>query len=917
MLQLRDYQDAALRQVFAAWRGGARSVLLALSTGAGKRIMALWLLQYAHENCRKVLFVGNRRLLINQAADDAEKYQVPYGVIMADTLQGDFGSRNQIASLQTLESRCIYEKWSNIPTGHGLPEANLVIVDEAHQQEEAYQRLFAFYPEAKILGLTATPVGSEGKSLSPHPYDVLIEGVLNSQLIAQGHLLPTKVFAPSEPSLAGVRVVAKGEYNQNQLGKRIQECHVAADVFREWEPYREQATVCFVPGVAFGNSLCEQFNQRYGHGTAHIITAKTKPAEREEAFGQIESGESSVLISVNVLCLDSETEILTSRGFVSMDDFRAEDRAANWHMPQHHSLQPTITFEKPLEVFRRRRAAGERMAVLKTKRGNIRVTEGHKMAWRTGPTCSYKVGAASDIAGRHVSLPVCGQAAPLAAEVAQPLKVSDNQLARLTTATAYNLRQAGMSSSAARIEAGQRVQRKYSLRRKHPGAMTLDECRFIGFWIGDGRRAPLQSGGLEYYVVAGLVYPNIIRWFDGICERMGYDFCRNTYHSDSPHVKWSFPRGTGGGSQARHGVFAIEHFLDKDLGDLLWSLNKPQFDAFIEGFWYAEGLHGQAESTPKLGWLVSNTNKGLLDTIQAVAVCRGWRARIRAATRKNRPEHHSQLWLLHLRQAQDAQIGLRQHHAIQLEDKWTDEPVWCIKSTSGFIVTRRNGIVTVLGNCEGFDLPKLSCEIDLQPNQQLRSYWQKVGRIKRPHQGQEHAVLLDFAGNYWRYPHPDEDPEWPQGDSAETSQELIERKRREKGEPQPIMCPACSFVRSRGPSCPNCGRQAGEAIRRIRMGNGKLQEVPAVARQAHKASDAERLFNKWQSRLFGALRSGLSYAQCAHLFQKQTGRYPDQGWVGTFPRGSIEWKLKPMDQFTPGKLSQACRIQQERIRDQS
>jgi hypothetical protein len=97
------------------------------------------------------------------------------------------------------------------------------------------------------------------------------------------------------------------------------------------------------------------------------------------------------------------------------------------------------------------------------------------------------------------------------------------------------------------------------------------------------------------------------------------------------------------------------------------------------------------------------------------------------------------------------------------------------------------------------------------------------------------------------------------------------------------------------------------------MGDGKLQEVPAVARQAKQASDAERLFTKWQSRLFGALRSGLSYAQCAHLFQKQTGRYPDQGWVGTFPKGSLEWKLKPADQFTPGKLAQACRVQKEKL----
>ena len=518
-LVLRNYQHDSIQQVFAAWRSGARSVCLVMPTGAGKTVVFLWLLQYAHEHRRRVLVVGNRRLLINQAADKAEGYDIPYGVIMADSMQGDHGSRNQIASLQTLESRCIYEKWSNFPTGHGLPEANLVIVDECHQQPDAYQRLLAFYPDAKVLAVTATPVGPEGKTLVPTYYDVLIEGVKNSELIAQGHLLPTKVFAPSEPSLDGVKVVNKQEYNQSALGKRILECHVFGDVFKEWEPYQDRATVCFVPGVAFGNSLCEQFNRRLGNGTAHIITAKTKPVEREAAYDSIKSGDARLLVSVDVLR-------------------------------------------------------------------------------------------------------------------------------------------------------------------------------------------------------------------------------------------------------------------------------------------------------------------------------------------------------------------------------------------------------------EGFDLPVLQCGIDLQPNQQLRTYWQKVGRIKRPHAGQQTATYLDFAGNYWRFPHPDEDPEWPQGGSEETSQEVIERKRKEAGEPQPIMCPACSFVRSKGPTCPNCGRQAGEAIRRIRMADGKLVEVPAVARQAKQVSDAERLFGKWQSRLFGALRSGLSYAQCAHLFQKQTGRYPDVGWPGTFPKGSLEWKLKPVDQYTPGKLAQACRIQKEKLREQ-
>src|SRR5208283_5006936 len=62
---------------------------------------------------------------------------------------------------------------------------------------------------------------------------------------------------------------------------------------------------------------------------------------------------------------------------------------------------------------------------------------------------------------------------------------------------------------------------------------------------------------------------------------------------------------------------------------------------------------------------------------------------------------------------------------------------------------------------EGLDLPVAQCLIDLQPTHQFRVYWQKIGRIKRPHPGQESAVVIDFAGNLWRHMvHPDQDPPW-------------------------------------------------------------------------------------------------------------------------------------------------------------
>lgn len=509
MLSLRPYQTTSIHSVFQAWRDGYRSVVLCQSTGSGKRIVALWLMEYAANAGRKVLFVGNRRLLVTQAQTDAEKHDIPFGVIMADNEAGDAAASNQLASIQTLESWYFYDKFSNIPTGTGLPPADLIIVDEGHQDLKRVGQLLAFYPLAKVLLLTATPVGTEGRSIVPSPYQRLVEGIKNSELIANGFLLPTTVYAPSEPNIEGVKIVKGQEYNQKQLGRAVHECTVFADVYSEWERHAcDRATVAFVPGIPFGRDLVRQFNFLLGAGSAYLIEAKTKHHERQEIFQGISEGRVRIVVSCDVLR-------------------------------------------------------------------------------------------------------------------------------------------------------------------------------------------------------------------------------------------------------------------------------------------------------------------------------------------------------------------------------------------------------------EGFDLPVLSAAIDLQPNSQLRSYWQKVGRIKRPYERQSEAVYLDFAGNYWKFPHPNEDPIWPQGE--EDTQEAIKAARKAGKSTQPIMCAQCGLVRERGPVCPGCGYKAEGAIRRIRMGKGKLKEIPAYAKEKVEKTESERLFGQWQSCLFGALKSGRTFGQACAIYKRETGKNPESHWPGVFPNSSLSWKGRVSGSFDSRSLYVACK----------
>jgi hypothetical protein len=194
---------------------------------------------------------------------------------------------------------------------------------------------------------------------------------------------------------------------------------------------------------------------------------------------------------------------------------------------------------------------------------------------------------------------------------------------------------------------------------------------------------------------------------------------------------------------------------------------------------------------------------------------------------------------------------------------------------------------------EGADCPAASCGIDLQPNAQFRSYWQKIGRIKRPYHDQDSAVYIDMAGNYWKFLHPDDDPDWEEITGDNTTQDWIEAKRK-NGTPQPIRCPKCATVRAGGKRCPDCGFEVEpkETVRVIRMGNGKLKEIPAEQKRKRAKSEVERKLARWQSMLFVGMKTGMTLSQCAGLLKKRHDEWPAKTFPFVPPEGSAVWSQR-------------------------
>jgi superfamily II DNA or RNA helicase len=283
-LQLRPYQEQIIAEVEKHQRP-----LVSLATGAGKTVIACGII---HKNPFKhILFFAHRRELIFQPRDALKQYGVEAGVILSGESMNRM-ARVQVASVQTLHSRCIRGS-------DDLPPADIVFVDEAHHvRARTYRAILDRYPDAKIIGLTATPCRRDGKGLG-NVFEALVEGPSIEELIKQGHLVRTRVFAPSTPDLTGI-ATQQGDYAIGELDRRVNTDQLVGDIVSHWHRLGEgRKTVVFATSVPHSIHLAQEF-QKSGARFEHL-DGKTPKEERDAILQRLSDGELQGITNCMVL----------------------------------------------------------------------------------------------------------------------------------------------------------------------------------------------------------------------------------------------------------------------------------------------------------------------------------------------------------------------------------------------------------------------------------------------------------------------------------------------------------------------------------------------------------------------------------------------------------------------------------------
>lgn len=181
-MKLRPYQTETVADVRTHFRAGKRAACVVLPTGAGKTITAVSIVQSAFAKQSKVLWVVHRWELISQAAEALRKNHVPCGIISPRAPRTY--EAVQVASIQTLIAR------------DHRPEANIIIFDECHHlMADTYLQVRRDYPNAHVIGLTATPGRADGRGLAG-AFDCLVARVQPRELIALNAFEPSQGLVP-------------------------------------------------------------------------------------------------------------------------------------------------------------------------------------------------------------------------------------------------------------------------------------------------------------------------------------------------------------------------------------------------------------------------------------------------------------------------------------------------------------------------------------------------------------------------------------------------------------------------------------------------------------------------------------------------------------------------------------------------
>ena len=279
----RDYQIDICSRVSEAFEHH-RSVMVQMPTGTGKTVVLAELvkrLKMKNEGL-KILIVAHRRELVEQ--------------IKATIKRMKMDSRNiTVESIQTISRRI--DALDFIPS--------LVVIDEAHHAlAKTYKMMWDVWPDARFLGLTATPCRLNGKGFTDL-FDVLVQSWDIPTFIKE-KWLSTFDFVSIKSDGVTQRLIdslqkrgADGDYQNKEMDMLLNKKPSIERLYRSLEEYgKDRKGIVYAINISHAQKITKLYQENGVKAIA--IDSKTPATERQADIEAFKKGDIQVLVNVDI-----------------------------------------------------------------------------------------------------------------------------------------------------------------------------------------------------------------------------------------------------------------------------------------------------------------------------------------------------------------------------------------------------------------------------------------------------------------------------------------------------------------------------------------------------------------------------------------------------------------------------------------
>lgn len=324
MITLRQYQKAVVREISTHYQAGLKGILLQLATGGGKTRTAAYIVDKYAKTGRQVLWLVHREELLMQSALVFSEQGVPHTLICAASTERAIkaqefrehgrswvapGSMVIVASIQTIVRRLDAMPWL---------QPSQIVADECHLSLAAsWRRVLEHWPDARLLGLSATPSRLDRQSFARADgglYDVMVTGPTVSDLISWGNLASYDAYRPDVHLVEGVADLTRvkgGDYDSHELEKELDAPRVFGDVVAHYKTYSDGLpAIAFCPTVASAEKFAQAF--RDAGYRAQSLDGGTDDVVRRQTLLKLGAGEIDVVTSVSILTEGTDVPFATT-----------------------------------------------------------------------------------------------------------------------------------------------------------------------------------------------------------------------------------------------------------------------------------------------------------------------------------------------------------------------------------------------------------------------------------------------------------------------------------------------------------------------------------------------------------------------------------------------------------------------------